>query len=76
MSDIDEDAMDKWFSSDVWAQIVIDANGGCEDSLELMEQVNSQLSSLIFHLKNNPHSDRILYEMRYFSTLCDDFDVA
>lgn len=76
MSDIDEDAMDKWFSSDAWAQIVIDANGGCVDSLELMEEVNSQLNSLIFHLKNNPESNRIQYEMRYFARLCDDFDVA
>ena len=76
MSEFVEDAMDKWFSSDVWAQIVIDANGGCEDSLELMEQVNGQLGSLIFHLKDNPQSDRIIYEMKYFSKLCNDFDVA
>lgn len=76
MSDIDEDAMDKWFSSDAWAQIVIDANSGCVDSLELMEEVNSQLNSLIFHLKNNPESNRIQYEMKYFARLCDDFDVA
>lgn len=71
-----EQAMDVWFASDAWADIVVDADRGCEDSLELMEEVNGQLNSLIFHLKNNPDSIRIMYEMKYFAKLCDEFDVA
>lgn len=68
--------IDMWFDSDVWKNIVAFADDGDEDSLELMERCNEQLSSLMFHINNNSGKTRIDYEVSYFKKLCLDFDVA
>lgn len=72
----DVDLLDRWFGSDVWTDITQDADDGCADSLELMQEVSDQLCSLTFHLKNNSDDDRVAYELKYFERLCDDFEVA
>lgn len=71
-----EDVIDKWFSSDAWKEILHDANTGDQDSVDLMENVNDQLASLIFHLKNNSAESRLQYEIKFFQDLCNDFGVA
>lgn len=68
--------LDRWFNSEAWSKITCDADGGCDASLDLMEEVNQQLASLIFHLKNNSSEHRIEYELNFFRGLCDDFGVA
>lgn len=80
MSEFEEvpanDILDRWFASDTWKQICKDGESGCDDSIQLMEQVNNQLTSLIFHLKNDSNSNRVKYEISWFVDLCDDFGVA
>lgn len=71
-----DELLDLWFASDAWEQITVDAIDGCVDSMDLMERVNDQLASLIFHLNNESNSEKIAYELRFFAKLCDDFDVA
>ena len=68
--------LDRWFSSMVWDQILVDANRGDQDSIELMEQVSDQMSSLVWHLHNKSSPERIGYEIDWFNKLCDDFEVA
>lgn len=78
-NDSKEDAstlLEKWFSSASWEEICTDAETGDKDSISLMEDVNSQLTSLIFHLHNNSGENRIQYELNYFTTLCADFDIT
>lgn len=67
--------IDKWFSSSQWKQILSEADEGDPDSLQLMERVNEQLTSLLFHMKNDSGTTRVQYELGYFSRLCDDFEV-
>lgn len=67
--------LDQWFASDAWKSIVQWADDGDEDSTELMERVNDQLASLIFHLENESDPQRIKYEINYFKKLMKDFDV-
>ena len=67
--------LDKWFLSPEWVEVTDNANDGCEDSLELMDDVSNQLASLIFHLKNNSSEHRIEYELSYFKKLCEDFEI-
>lgn len=80
MSDFEEvpanDILERWFASDTWKQICVDGDNGCSDSIHLMEQVNEQLSSLIFHLKNKSSGERVKYEINWFIDLCEDFGVA
>lgn len=68
--------LDRWFASDAWEEISADAFEGDKDSIELMEEVNEQLGSLIFHLENQTGPERLAYELEYFVKLCDDFGVA
>lgn len=70
------EVMEKWFDSDVWEDIIHDGDRGCPDSIELMEEISQHLGSLTWHLQNQSSEDRIIYELRYFSQLCDDFEVA
>lgn len=70
------EVMDRWFSSDTWNQVTQEAEQGDTDSLDLMEAVNDHLTSLIFHMKNNSGPARVMYELRFFNALCDDFGVA
>ena len=70
------DALDRWFESEQWREVMEGAQRGCIDSMELMEEVNEYLTSLVFHLRNGSSEHRIAYELRYFETLCDDFEVA
>lgn len=70
------ETLDRWFNSKCWNEVVSDADKGCPDSVELMEEVSSQLCSLTWHLKNNSDQDRVDYELNFFSQLCDDFEVA
>lgn len=71
-----EEVLDRWFNSEAWLNIQEEGVQGCESSLELMEQVNEQLCSLIFHLQNETSGERLLYELSYFNNLCDEFGVA
>lgn len=70
------ESIDRWFNSDCWAEVLDDADRGCPDSIELMEEVSDQLCSLTWHLKNCSNQDRVDYELNYFTQLCDDFEVA
>ena len=69
------DIIDKWFDSDVWYNIITEADNDCPDSLELMEIVSTDLSSLIFHMQNNSGHERVQYELRKFQKLIKDFEV-
>ena len=76
-SDNDDTALlNRWFGSPAWSGICEEAEAGDGDSLQLMEEVSDQLASLIFHLHNDSDAPRIQYELKYFTTLCDDFGVA
>ena len=68
--------IERWFNSSAWKEVCFDADDGCRDSFRLMEEVNSHLESLLFHLNNKSGGERLGYEMDYFEKLCDDFDVA
>ena len=68
--------LDRWFQSDQWRDVLESAQTGCVDSLELIQEVNDHLTSIIFHMKNSTYKQRIMYELKYFETLCDDFEVA
>jgi hypothetical protein len=70
-----EDILDLWFESGAWKQITEDSVNGCKDSTTLMERINDQLGSLIFHLSNNSNPEKIAYELDYFVQLCTDFDI-
>ena len=70
-----EEIIDRWFGSNAWKGICSEADRGDADSLELMEHISLQLSSLIFHADNRSDTSRIEYELRYFTKLCEDFDV-
>lgn len=70
-----EEILDLWFESSAWEQITKDSMSGCKDSTKLMERVNDQLGSLIFHLSNESNAEKIVYELNYFVNLCNDFDV-
>ena len=63
-------------SSDCVERLTQEAEQGDTDSLDLMEAVNDHLTSLIFHMKNNSGPARVMYELRFFNALCDDFGVA
>jgi len=62
----------RWFSSDAWNQIQETDDGCCVD---LMERVSDHLGSLIWHIQNNSGEPRILYELKFFTDLCEQFDV-
>ena len=71
-----EDLLDLWFESDAWATIQHNASEyNCPDSTELMEQINDQLGSIIFHLKNESGADRMYYELLFFQNLINEFDI-
>ena len=70
------DLLDRWFCSKAWVGITEDADNGCPDAIELMEEISDNLCSLTFHLKNDSNDERIKYELKYFEQLCDDFEVA
>lgn len=58
--------LDTWFESPVWRSICKDADGGCSDSMKVMETCSEYLCSLIFHLENDSPKARIDYEMKLF----------
>lgn len=66
------DVLRKWFSSDVWENICETDDESC---VELMERVSDHLGSLIFHVQNKSGEERIQYELRFFTDLCQQFDV-
>ena len=70
-----ESIIDAWFSSDAWKDIMRDAEQGDQDSEELVDKINDQLVSLIFHMQNGSSQDRLEYELKLFYQLCVDFDV-
>ena len=70
-----EEILDLWFGSSAWKKILEEATDGCTDSIEMMELVNDQLANLIFHLSNNSNPEKIAYELSYFVSLCNDFDI-
>jgi len=70
-----DEIVDRWFGSDVWKNICNHADQGDADSIEMMEHICLQLSSLIFHASNRSAHSRIEYELDYFTKLCDEFDI-
>ena len=71
-----DELLDLWFDSNAWKTIIRDATEYSDaDSIALMEQVNDQLASVIFHLQNGSGPDRIYYELLFFQNLCNDFNV-
>ena len=68
--------LDRWFNSEQWHDVMSQANGGCEESIHLMELINGQLQSIIFHVKNKSPVDRLQYDLAFFMELCDEFEVA
>ena len=71
------DILDRWFESEAWKNICTNANAfDDKDSIVLMEEVNDQLGSVIFHLKNDSGGDRLFYELKYFEELCKEFNVS
>ena len=67
------EAMDRWFDSDVWSNIVYHADKDCEDSLEVMDTVNDLLGSLCWHMKHNSSKTRIDYEIKQFENYTNQF---
>ena len=67
------EVMDRWFSSDVWNDIVRHADNDCEDSLEVMDTVNDHLASLCWHMKNNSSKSRVDYEIKLFEKYTNQF---
>lgn len=68
--------LDRWFNSEQWHAVMSQANEGCEESIHLMELINGQLQSIIFHVKNKSPVERLQYDLAFFMELCDDFEVA
>lgn len=66
-------AMDRWFNSDVWRDIVHHADRDCEDSLEVMDSVNDLLANLCFHMKNGSSKARVDYEIKQFENYTNQF---
>lgn len=66
------DILERWFGSAAWTDI---CNSDDDDSLELMETINGQLTSLIFHIRNKSSEDRLQYELRFFTELCEQFEI-
>ena len=56
--------LEQWFSSQAWNQICEDAEKDDQDSIDLIEEVNERLRSLIFHLSNHSGNTRIQYELK------------
>jgi len=67
--------IEKWFGSDEWESICQSAEQRDEDSIELMENINNQLTSLCWHLQNCSGESRTRYEIQFFIDLCEDFDI-
>ena len=67
------EAMDRWFSSDVWNNIVQHADNDCEDSLEVMDTVNEHLGNLVWHMKNESPKVRVDYEIKQFENYTNQF---
>lgn len=67
--------LETWFGSDIWDTICNDAEEGDEDSIELMETIADDLTSLVFHAENKSPQSRIEYELAKFQKLIYDFDV-
>lgn len=67
--------LESFFNSDVWEQIMKEAENDDEDSIDLMTQISDQLASLTWHLQNDSNSERIQYEVKYFKELCEDFGI-
>lgn len=65
--------VERWFESESWQSVLDAGERGDHDSVELMEHVNDQLASLIFHIKNDSGESRINYETIFFKQLCEDF---
>lgn len=72
-NDDNREYVTRWFESESWQSILEAGERGDDDSMELMELVNDQLGSLIFHIKNDSGEGRINYELKFFKQLCEDF---
>tara|TARA_R110002167_G_scaffold65261_2_gene184391 strand:+ start:1620 stop:1871 length:252 start_codon:yes stop_codon:yes gene_type:complete len=68
------DVLDVWFSSQSWAMISSNADGQDEASMQLVDEINEHLLSMIFHLENNSGIDRVQYELNYFMELYKAFE--
>lgn len=68
--------VDRWFSSEAWQEILVTGEMGDVASIALMHTVSDQLCSLLYHLRNKSGDERIQYELKYFTDLCEDFGVA
>jgi len=55
--------LDKWVSTDTFSKICEEADGGDEDSIELISELNERISSLMFHIENESGEQRVAYEL-------------
>lgn len=69
----DIEVLDEWFNSSAWKSICEHADRGDRDSLDLMEDINSLLGSLVFHLQNDARGQRVDYEINQFRKIIEDF---
>ena len=65
--------LDRWFESEVWKDICSEADYGCDDSLQLMEDISEHLRNLVFHLENDSNRERVEYELKVFADLIRDY---
>tara|TARA_R110002110_G_scaffold51016_1_gene150303 strand:- start:464 stop:748 length:285 start_codon:yes stop_codon:yes gene_type:complete len=65
--------LDEWFSGPLWRRVCDEANDGDADSMALMENVNTILASLLFHMQSNTDKHRVDYELTQFRAVIDDF---
>lgn len=71
--DADLTAVNNWFESDAWNNICMHGEKGDADSLQVMEQVHTMLSSLIFHMKQDNNHTRVQYEIDQFNRLTQEY---
>ena len=67
------EVLDKWFNSEVWADIVASADADCKDSLEVMENVSTHLGNLTWHMQNNSKKTRVDYEIKLLEDYVNQF---
>ncbi len=62
-----------WFTSDYWTGLEQLHNDGDETARHMVITVRDMLESLLFHINNNSHADRIKHETQQFSRLTECF---
>jgi hypothetical protein len=72
-NDLSFEFIDKWMETDIFSQICEDADSGDEDSIEVIDELNSRIESLMFHIQNESGYERIAYEMNNIRKFVNSF---